>query len=36
MANHDAPLQGRITLTNLQSRSQLSGVVHGPGLVVTQ
>jgi flagellar basal body P-ring formation protein FlgA len=36
MANHDAPLQGRITLTNLQSRSQLSGVVHGPGLVVAQ
>jgi flagella basal body P-ring formation protein FlgA len=36
MANHDAPLQGRISLTNLQSRSQLSGIVHGPGLVVAQ
>lgn len=34
MANQDAPLGGRISLTNLQSRSQLSGFVHGPGLVV--
>lgn len=36
MANHDAPLTGRITLTNLQSRSTLTGVVTGPGLVVVQ
>ncbi|MBL8728251.1 MAG: flagellar basal body P-ring formation protein FlgA [Planctomycetes bacterium] len=36
MANHDAPLTGRITLTNLQSRAQLTGVVTGPGLVVVQ
>jgi flagella basal body P-ring formation protein FlgA len=36
MANHDAPLGGRITLTNLQSRSALAGVVTGPGLVVVQ
>ncbi len=34
MANHDAPLNGRLTLTNLQSRSTLTGIVHGPGLVV--
>lgn len=34
MANHDAPLAGRVTLTNLQSRSTLTGIVHGPGLVV--
>ncbi len=34
MANHDAPLAGRITLTNLQSRSTIMGIVHGPGLVV--
>jgi flagellar basal body P-ring formation protein FlgA len=34
MANHDAPLTGRITLTNLQSRAQMTGVVHGPGIVV--
>ena len=34
MANHDAPLAGRITMTNVQSRSTLTGVVHGPGLVV--
>lgn len=34
MANQDAPLGGRISLTNLQSRSQLSGFVHGAGLVV--
>jgi flagella basal body P-ring formation protein FlgA len=34
MANHDAPLAGRITLTNLQSRGTLTGIVHGPGLVV--
>lgn len=36
MANHDAPLTGRITLTNLQSRSTLTGIVTGPGLVVVQ
>jgi flagella basal body P-ring formation protein FlgA len=34
MANHDAPLAGRVTLTNLQSRSTLTGVVAGPGIVV--
>lgn len=34
MANHDAPLTGRVTLTNLQSRATLTGIVHGPGLVV--
>jgi flagella basal body P-ring formation protein FlgA len=34
LANHDAPLEGRITLTNLQSRASLTGIVHGPGLVV--
>lgn len=34
MANHDAPLTGRVTLTNLQSRGTLTGIVHGPGLVV--
>jgi flagellar basal body P-ring formation protein FlgA len=36
MANHDAPLAGRITLTNLQSRSQMVGIVSAPGLVVVQ
>lgn len=34
MANEDAPLNERITLTNLSSRGLLSGIVHGPGLVV--
>lgn len=34
MANHNAPLDGRIQLTNLNSRAQMTGVVHGPGLVV--
>ena len=34
MANHDAPLAGRVTLTNLQSRSTLTGIVQGTGLVV--
>ncbi len=34
MANHDAPLNGRLTLTNLQSRAALTGIVHGPGVVV--
>ncbi|MEO6594066.1 MAG: flagellar basal body P-ring formation chaperone FlgA [Planctomycetota bacterium] len=36
MANHDAPLAGRITLTNLQSRSTMTGIVTAPGLVVVQ
>ena len=36
LANHDAPLDGRITLTNLQSRAALTGIVHGPGIVVVQ
>jgi flagella basal body P-ring formation protein FlgA len=34
IANHDAPLGGRVTLTNAQSRATLTGVVQGPGLVV--
>ncbi|MFN3243337.1 MAG: flagellar basal body P-ring formation chaperone FlgA [Planctomycetota bacterium] len=34
MANEDAPLAGRIRLTNMNSRTQMTGVVHGPGLVV--
>ena len=34
MANHNAPLNGRIMLTNMNSRTQMSGIVHGPGLVV--
>lgn len=34
MANHDAPLEGRIQLTNLNSRSQMTGRVAGPGLVI--
>jgi flagella basal body P-ring formation protein FlgA len=34
VANHDAPLAGRVSLTNAQSRAQLTGIVHGPGLVV--
>ncbi|HEX5052304.1 MAG TPA: flagellar basal body P-ring formation chaperone FlgA [Planctomycetota bacterium] len=36
LANHDAPLAGRITLTSLQSRSTLTGIVGGPGLVIVQ
>jgi flagella basal body P-ring formation protein FlgA len=36
MANHDAPLAGRITLTNLQSRSTLTGLVLAAGLVDVQ
>jgi flagella basal body P-ring formation protein FlgA len=36
LANHDAPLGGRITLTNSQSRSQMAGIVTAPGLVVIQ
>ena len=34
IANEDAPIEGRIRLTNMNSRTQLTGVVHGPGLVV--
>lgn len=34
MANEDAPIAGRIRLTNMNSRTQMTGVVHGPGLVV--
>tara|TARA_R110002072_G_scaffold174303_7_gene329589 strand:+ start:35431 stop:36399 length:969 start_codon:yes stop_codon:yes gene_type:complete len=34
IANHNAPLDGRIQLTNLNSRSQMTGRVLGPGLVV--
>jgi flagella basal body P-ring formation protein FlgA len=34
LANHDAPLGGRVTLTNIQSRSLLTGIVQGQGLVV--
>ena len=34
MANEDAPLDGRIQLTNLNSRTQMTGIVQGPGLVV--
>ncbi len=36
LANHDAPLAGRISLTNLRSHSTLTGIVTGPGLVVVQ
>jgi flagella basal body P-ring formation protein FlgA len=36
LANEDAPLGGRITLTNAQSRAQIVGVVTAPGLVVVQ
>ncbi|MFK7738704.1 MAG: flagellar basal body P-ring formation chaperone FlgA [Planctomycetota bacterium] len=34
LANHSAPLGARIRLTNMTSRSQITGVVHAPGLVV--
>lgn len=34
MANHDAPLGGRITLTSLTSRTAMAGIVQAPGLVV--
>ena len=34
IANEDAPLEGRIRLTNLKSRAPIVGVVHGPGIVV--
>lgn len=36
LANEDAPLGGRITVTNAQSRAQIVGVVTAPGLVVVQ
>lgn len=36
MANHDAPLLGRITLTNVQSRATMTGTVTGAGLVEVQ
>ncbi|MBZ0152653.1 MAG: flagellar basal body P-ring formation chaperone FlgA [Planctomycetes bacterium] len=36
VANEDAPLGGRVTLTNLESRGLITGVVHGAGLVVVQ
>ena len=34
VANHDAPMAARLSLTNLSSRGTLVGVVAGPGLVV--
>jgi flagella basal body P-ring formation protein FlgA len=34
VANHDAPIDGRITVTNLRSRGAMSGLVVAPGLVV--
>jgi len=34
IANEDAPLGGRIQMTNRNSRTQLTGVVYGRGLVV--
>ena len=34
MANHDAAMAARISLTNMQSRGMLTGVVAAPGLVV--
>ena len=34
VADEDAPLAGRVRLTNMSSRSQLTGTVYGPGLVV--
>lgn len=34
IANHDAPMAARITLTNMRSRGTLTGVVAAPGLVV--
>ena len=36
IANHDAPLEGRVTLTNPNSRTILTGTVYAPGLVVVQ
>ncbi len=34
LANHDAPISGRVTLTNIDSKKQLVGIVAAPGLVV--
>ena len=34
IANEDAPIAGRLRMTNMNSRTQLTGVVYGPGLVV--
>ena len=34
IADEDAPLAGRIRLTNMSSRTQLTGTVYGPGLVL--
>jgi flagella basal body P-ring formation protein FlgA len=34
IANQDAPLGGRVLLTNPSTRSTLTGVVQAPGLVV--
>lgn len=34
MANHDAPIGARVTLTNVDSKKQLVGIVAAPGLVV--
>ena len=34
IADEDAPLAGRIRLTNMSSRTQLMGTVYGPGLVL--
>jgi flagella basal body P-ring formation protein FlgA len=36
IANHDAALGARATLTNLNSRSALTGTVAAPGLVIVQ
>ncbi|MGC6486675.1 MAG: flagellar basal body P-ring formation chaperone FlgA [Planctomycetota bacterium] len=36
IATEDAPLAGRVRMTNMNSRTQLTGVVYGPGLVVVQ
>jgi len=34
IATEDAPIAGRVRMTNMNSRTQLTGVVYGPGLVV--
>ena len=36
IANHDAALGARLTLTNMSSRSALTGTVAAPGLVIVQ
>lgn len=36
IANHDAPLGGRLTLTNSSSRGAMTGLVTAPGLVEVQ